>query len=243
MYMDSSKDTKICKKCREQIDKKAKKCPHCGSKQGMPTWLIIVIVIVVIGILGSAGGNNQNLEDNNNYYEKNKGEKVIVVDFSLMTEAEIDTWCDENKINCSITQEYSDSIAKDSFISQSVQADRTIYQGDNIIIKYSLGKEPSIEYKNALKKAESYSNMMHMSKKGIYDQLVSEYGEGFAADAAQYAIDNINADWNANALAKAKSYRDTMSMSKNAIYEQLVSEYGEQFTAEEAQYAIDHLDD
>lgn len=31
--------------------------------------------------------------------------------------------------------------------------------------------------------------MMHMSKAGIYDQLTSEYGEGFEADAAQYAID------------------------------------------------------
>lgn len=82
---------------------------------------------------------------------------------------------------------------------------------------------------------------MHMSKKGIYDQLVSEYGEQFSAEAAQYAIDNMKADWNANALAKAKSYQSTMSMSKNAIYDQLISEYGEQFTKEEAQYAIDNL--
>ena len=81
-----------------------------------------------------------------------------------------------------------------------------------------------------------------MSKQGIYDQLVSSYGEGFDKEAAQYAIDNIEWDWNANALEKAKSYRDTMSMSKNAIYEQLISKYGEQFTKEEAKYAIDNLD-
>ena len=84
---------------------------------------------------------------------------------------------------------------------------------------------------------------MHMSKKAIYDQLTSEYGEQFPADAAQYAIDNMTADWYANALEKAKSYRDTMNMSKNAIYDQLISEYGEQFTADEAQYAVDHMDD
>jgi hypothetical protein len=82
-----------------------------------------------------------------------------------------------------------------------------------------------------------------MSKQGIYDQLTSEYGEGFDKEAAQYAIDNIECDWNANALAKAKSYRDKMSMSKNRIYDQLTSQYGEKFTKEEAQYAIDHLDD
>ena len=83
---------------------------------------------------------------------------------------------------------------------------------------------------------------MHMSKRGIYDQLVSEYGEKFPEDAAQYAMDNIDADWNANALAKAKEYQKLMAMSASAIYDQLTSDYGEKFTAEEAQYAIDNLE-
>lgn len=104
-------------------------------------------------------------------------------------------------------------------------------------------QKPSIEYQNALRKAESYSKIMHMSKKAIYNQLTSEYGEKFPADVAQYAIDNLNADYKANALAKAKSYQQTMNMSKEAIYDQLISVYGEQFTEEEAQWAIDHLDE
>ena len=82
---------------------------------------------------------------------------------------------------------------------------------------------------------------MHMSKQGIYDQLTSEYGEKFPADAAQYAIDNVKSDWNANALAKAKMYQDQMNMSASAIHDQLTSEYGEQFTADEADYAIANL--
>ena len=81
-----------------------------------------------------------------------------------------------------------------------------------------------------------------MSKKGIYEQLTSEYGENFTKEAAQYAIDNIEADWNLNALEKAKNYQSTANMSKKAIYEQLISDYGEKFTKSEAQYAIDHLD-
>lgn len=97
------------------------------------------------------------------------------------------------------------------------------------------------EYKNALKKAQMYSNTMHMSKKGIYNQLTSEYGESFSAEAAKYAVDNMQADWNENALKKAKQYSDTMSMSKNAIYKQLVSDYGEKFTESEAQYAVNNL--
>lgn len=83
---------------------------------------------------------------------------------------------------------------------------------------------------------------MHMSKQGIYDQLTSEYGDKFPAEAAQYAVDNMKADWNENALASAEKYSKTMHMSKQGIYDQLVSEYGEQFTEEEAQYAIDHLE-
>ena len=99
------------------------------------------------------------------------------------------------------------------------------------------------EYQNALTKGLSYARNLHMSKKGVYDQLTSSYGEGFAADAAQYAIDNMTGvDWNANALEKAKQYYYNMSMSKSAVYDQLTSEYGEQFTASQAQYAIDHLD-
>ena len=99
------------------------------------------------------------------------------------------------------------------------------------------------EYQNALTKGLSYARKLHMSKKGVYDQLTSSYGEGFPADAAQYAIDNMTGvDWDANALEKAKQYYYNMSMSKSAVYDQLTSEYGEQFTASQAQYAIDHLD-
>lgn len=103
--------------------------------------------------------------------------------------------------------------------------------------------EPDVpmEYKSALAKAEQYSDVMHMSKQGIYDQLVSEYGEQFSAEAAQYAIDNLQADYNANALEMAKTYQETMNMSPEAIRDQLVSEYGEKFTQEEADYAIANL--
>ena len=99
------------------------------------------------------------------------------------------------------------------------------------------------EYKSALNKAASYANTMHMSKRGVYDQLVSDYGEKFSAEAAQYAIDNVKADWNANALSKAKNYQNTMNMSPAAIHDQLTSEYGEKFTQAEADYAIQHLND
>ena len=80
-----------------------------------------------------------------------------------------------------------------------------------------------------------------MSKQGIYDQLISEYGEQFTAEEAQYAVDNLEADYNYNALQTAISYQESMGMSPEAIRDQLTSEYGEQFTAEEADYAIENL--
>lgn len=102
-------------------------------------------------------------------------------------------------------------------------------------------KVPS-EYKSALKSAENYSNIMHMSKAALKDQLTSEYGDKFSKDAAQYAIENIKADWNANALESAKNYQETMAMSPEAIRDQLTSSYGDKFTKAQADYAIKNLD-
>lgn len=48
------------------------------------------------------------------------------------------------------------------------------------------------EYASALNKAKSYSDMMHMSKQGIYDQLTSEYGDKFTQDEADYAVAHLN---------------------------------------------------
>ena len=116
---------------------------------------------------------------------------------------------------------------------------------DDAVTKKQLDEANNVpaEYKSALNKATSYSNTMHMSKLGVYDQLVSEYGEKFSAAAAQYVIDNVKADWKANALAKAKSYQDTMNMSPASIHDQLTSANGEKFTQSEADYAVQHLND
>lgn len=99
----------------------------------------------------------------------------------------------------------------------------------------------SAEYTAALNKANTYASVMSMSKAAIYQQLTSDAGEKFPVDAAQYAIDNVKADYNKNALTKAKTYQKQMSMSTDAIKEQLTSDSGEKFTPEEADYAIQHL--
>ena len=62
---NSNANTRQCKKCRSFIDKKAKRCPHCGSKQGFPVWVIVLIVIVVIGLLSSMGNDDSSSNENN----------------------------------------------------------------------------------------------------------------------------------------------------------------------------------
>ena len=45
------------------IPKKAKICPVCKKKQGLPKWAIVLIVILVLAAIGSAsGGNSDNSE-------------------------------------------------------------------------------------------------------------------------------------------------------------------------------------
>ncbi len=212
-----------------------------------------IILSVIFGLLAIAiitssfsGGElpNNNLDgqeqtettppiDSQNY--------VTIIDFSSMELNEIEVWAKANKIVCNFEYDHSDTIAKGLFLKQSKTIDDKILEGKKITVTYSLGKAPNIEFKNALKKAKTYSDLMHMSKISIYNQLISEYGEDFEPEAAQYAIDNIVANWNENALAKAENYSDTMHMSKKSIYDQLISEYGEQFTAAEAQYAVDNI--
>ena len=69
---------------------------------------------------------------------------------------------------------------------------------------------------NTLKRRKTIQKLC-TCKKRIYDQLTSEHGEKFTDDEAQYAIDNMKADFNENALKKAKSYQESMNMPPGTI--------------------------
>ena len=95
------------------------------------------------------------------------------------------------------------------------------------------------ECEAALKKAEAYSGAKNMSKWGIRNWLTSKPNL-FSLEAAQYAVDNMKADWKANALQKAQSCRRTFISSSKDIRSRLISVH-ERFTEEEADYAVSHL--
>lgn len=97
-------------------------------------------------------------------------------------------------------------------------------------------------YAAALDQAGGFVGLMYLSKASLYDKLISEEGGAHPPEAAQYAVDNVEADWNANALWQARAYRDT-GLSPDAIRESLVASWdGGKFTSEEADYAIANLD-
>lgn len=93
-------ETKQCKKCREQINKKAKKCPHCGAKQGMPIWLIIVIIFVIIGIISNLGNssNSSTADDNNSATTKdnNSSNTTQEIEYIKVTKDDLDEALENN---------------------------------------------------------------------------------------------------------------------------------------------------
>ena len=238
------------------MSKKEAKTKSSEKKPFYKQWWFWVIIVLVLAIGAGGSATKTNTENSSSSSsssaspasfassECSDDEKVEIVDLSSMNANDIAKWAEDNGLDYKVgNASYSDTVARESMLSQSINPGEKVCKGTTLTVTYSLGKEPTMGQKNALAKAKSYSDNMHMSKAKIYDQLTSEYGEGFSAEDAQYAIDNLVADYKANALAKAKSYQENMHMSKSRIYDQLTSEYGEEFTAEEAQYAIDNLPD
>lgn len=49
MFMDKN-PTKKCPQCLAEVDPKAKKCLHCGSKLPQPTSMLVKVLVVVFGV-------------------------------------------------------------------------------------------------------------------------------------------------------------------------------------------------
>jgi hypothetical protein len=194
--------------------------------------IIVVVISLLINVVWAISFSSHKTGSNNTPVTQNELDKSIpakqqekVEEVDLTKQAELERQKQEQK------QQADEAKAKQEAETKAKKEAE------------EKAKNVPVEYKSALKQAGSYAKTMHMSKQGVYDQLVSEYGGKFSAEAAQYAIDNVVADWNANAVAQAKNYQDVMSLSPSAIYDQLTSQYGAKFTQEEADYAIQHLND
>ncbi len=94
---------------------------------------------------------------------------------------------------------------------------------------------------NALRSAEDYLSFKGFSKAGLIEQLSSEYGEGYEKADAEWAVEQLDVNWNEQAVRVAQDYLDMKGFSRSGLIEQLSSEYGEQFTVKQANYAADEV--
>ncbi|EOF98063.1 TPA: hypothetical protein J0V08_000939 [Enterococcus faecium] len=126
----------------------------------------------------------------------------------------------------------AESVAESTVVEEETEATETT---ETTIEEVTQEESVPREYRNALSKAESYLGWAGMSEQGLREQL--EFEE-YPSDAIDYALANVDVDYNEQALAKAESYDDWASMSDSQLYDQLIFEG---FTDEQAQYALDNL--
>ena len=124
----------------------------------------------------------------------------------------------------------------------SISSDAPSTDGDIVEPTTPPAAPLTLGQENAIESAQSYLETSSFSKKGLFGQLTSEYGEGFEKADAKFAIayleENAMVDWNAEAVESAESYLESSSFSKDSLYQQLTSEYGEQFTPRQAKHAL-----
>ncbi|EPA8263872.1 Ltp family lipoprotein [Enterococcus hirae] len=126
----------------------------------------------------------------------------------------------------------AESVAESTVVEEETETTETT---ETTIEEVTQEESVPREYRNALSKAESYLGWAGMSEQGLREQL--EFEE-YPSDAIDYALANVDVDYNEQALAKAESYDDWASMSDSQLYDQLIFEG---FTDEQAQYALDNL--
>ena len=78
----------ICKKCGQEVDKKAVVCTQCGCKIKKPIfkkwWFWAIVVVVVIAIANSSG-NNETAPKNDSTPVQNQTEEIVYEAVDLQT--------------------------------------------------------------------------------------------------------------------------------------------------------------
>ena len=91
-------NTKKCKYCQEEIAKKAKRCPKCGGKFGLPTIVKILIIIVIIFgvIIGCASSCSNAIDEASNSYKDTNGKTTFKINESFQNSYEKITMTEVN---------------------------------------------------------------------------------------------------------------------------------------------------
>lgn len=137
----------FCEYCGTALEQRQSQTQSANEKKLKKWWFWVIIAVVAIGVIGYL--QNKESTDNSSYNTNssssdstanNQKAKVTVVDLSSMSKKDIQKWSDSQKIICEFDGDYSNTVAKGAFISQSKKANEVIKEGDIIKIIFSLGK-------------------------------------------------------------------------------------------------------
>lgn len=127
-------------------------------------------------------------------------------------------------------------------IAQDVVEGAEAEEGSTITLTLEEKPQLTLGQQNAIDSALSYLDFSAFSRAGLFEQLTSEYGEGYEPADAEFALayleQNALVDWNAEAVESAESYLEFTSFSRQGLYDQLTSEYGSGFTPAQAEHAL-----
>ncbi|HIB1799405.1 TPA: Ltp family lipoprotein, partial [Enterococcus faecium] len=146
-------------------------------------WILVVLVVFIVG--GALSGGDDNTVKSQT--ESSTSENISDTEYSSLSESQY------SSTSTSVTLEESSnpSISSDSSVTLEESSNPSISSDSSV--EPSTSNDVSLESSNALQAAKDYLDYSAFSQQGLYDQLIYEK---YPADAAQYAIDNINADWN-----------------------------------------------
>lgn len=100
------------------------------------------------------------------------------------------------------------------------------------------GRPVSAEQQNAVRSAQGYLAVSAFSRKGLIKQLSSDAGDGYSLEAATFAVDFLNVDYNEQAAKSARNYLTLSGFSRKGLIDQLESAAGEGFTHSQAVYGV-----
>ncbi|MFT4134970.1 Ltp family lipoprotein [Microbacterium sp.] len=127
--------------------------------------------------------------------------------------------------------------------AQDVAAGEQAEEGSTVQLTLQEKPNLTVAQDSAIRSAKSYLSFMGFSRAGLIEQLTSQYGEGYEAADAEFAVATLEQTgqvvWNEEALQSAQSYLKISGFSRQGLFDQLTSQYGGQFTPEQANYALD----
>ena len=132
-------DVKICKHCKEEISKGAKRCPKCGGKLGMPGWIkvlviFLIIIFCVVGCMSSCGkAVDEAVEETKNEYKDKNGKTSFKVNESFENKYEKITMTEVNT-NFTDYSEYSKPADGNKYIMVKFEVENINNENDELYV-------------------------------------------------------------------------------------------------------------